>query len=41
MTRHPALFTPVPLGQHTLRNRIVLPPQTASAPPSPETCRPR
>jgi N-ethylmaleimide reductase len=28
MTRHPALFTPVQLGRHTLRNRIVLPPLT-------------
>lgn len=28
MTRHPALFTPVPLGRHSLRNRIVLPPLT-------------
>jgi N-ethylmaleimide reductase len=28
MTRHKALFTPVQLGTHTLRNRIVLPPLT-------------
>jgi len=28
MTRHKALFTPVQLGRHTLRNRIVLPPLT-------------
>jgi len=28
MPRHKALFTPVQLGRHTLRNRIVLPPLT-------------
>jgi N-ethylmaleimide reductase len=28
MTSYPALFTPIPLGRHTLRNRIVLPPLT-------------
>lgn len=28
MTKHKALFTPIQLGGHTLRNRIVLPPLT-------------
>ncbi|EKU83555.1 N-ethylmaleimide reductase [Massilia sp. UYP32] len=28
MSHHPSLFTPAPLGRHTLKNRIVLPPLT-------------
>ena len=38
--QHPSLFTPIKLGRHLLKNRIVCRRSRASAAIDPGTCRP-